>query len=77
MQTRGLDVHCLSRFFEWDRKSSHKQPYFIYFADRAPTAEMQELVECGGEEEEEEEEEKCGLWLYVCVSGCGCGCVGV
>ena len=44
MQTRGLDVHCLSRFFEWDRKSSHKQPYFIYFADRAPTAEMQ--VKC-------------------------------
>jgi len=62
LQTRGLDVHCLSRFFEWDRKSSHKQPYFIYFADRAPTAEMQELAECGGEEEEEEEE-KCGLWL--------------
>ena len=51
--------HC--RFFEWDRKNSHKQPYFIYFADHAPTAEMQELAECGGEDEEEEEEERCGL----------------
>ena len=48
----------LCRFFEWDRKGSHKQPYFIYFGERAPTAEMQELAASGEEEEEEEEEEK-------------------
>ena len=32
-----------SSFFEWNRKSSHKQPYFIHFADTKPTPEMLEL----------------------------------
>ena len=55
----------LCRFFEWDRKGSHKQPYFIYFAEHGPTAEMQEVTASGEEEEEEEEEKgekKGGLW---------------
>ena len=62
-----VSERILCRFFEWDCKGSHKQPYFIYFAERAPTAEMQELAASGEEEEEEEEEEekgeeKGGLW---------------
>lgn len=33
----------MSSFFEWNRKSSHKQPYFIHFADITPTEEMIEV----------------------------------
>lgn len=55
-------VFC-DRFYEWDRKTSHKQPYFIFFTDCGPTEEMTEIsaelaAECevyegSGTEEEE------------------------
>lgn len=51
----------LSRFFEWYRGKGQRQPYFIYFTDNAPSAEMVELeseedrevkAEAGGEAED-------------------------
>ena len=33
----------IGRFFEWHREKGQRQPYFIYFADNAPSEEMREL----------------------------------
>ena len=35
--------HVCRRFYEWDRRTSHKQPYFIFFTDCGPTEEMTEV----------------------------------
>lgn len=41
---RNSDVIAsLTSFFEWNRKSSHKQPYLIHFADTSLTEEMLEV----------------------------------
>jgi len=36
--------NLLCRFYEWDRKSSRKQPYFIHWSDTRPSPEMLELA---------------------------------
>ena len=63
--TKCCVIHlCVfDRFYEWDRKISHKQPYFIFFTDCGPTEEMMEIsaesaVECEVEEGPGIEEEK-------------------
>lgn len=33
-----------TRFFEWNRRSKHKQPYFIHLADPRPSPEMLEVL---------------------------------
>lgn len=48
-------VRVFDRFYEWDRKTSHKQPYFIFFTNCSPTEEMKETSAESAECEEEEE----------------------
>ena len=50
--------HVFCRFFEWNRSTSHKQPYFIFFTDCGPTEEMKELSSsCETQKMEAEQEE--------------------
>lgn len=37
------------RFFEWKRGGGQKQPFFVYFADSAPTEESMEVMAAEGE----------------------------
>ena len=39
------------RFYEWNRKSSHKQPYLIHLADTSPSPDMMELASQTTDEE--------------------------
>lgn len=47
-------AYVFDRFYEWDRKTSHKQPYFIFFTDCGPTEEMMEISAESAECEEVE-----------------------
>ena len=47
-------VCVFDRFYEWDRRTSHKQPYFIFFTECGPTEEMMEISAESAECEEVE-----------------------
>ncbi|XP_064395099.1 abasic site processing protein HMCES-like isoform X2 [Halichondria panicea] len=54
VQKKQRCVVLADGFYEWNKKSPHKQPYLIHLADTSPSPEMKELTSQTNDEETQE-----------------------